>query len=235
MRAIAARVAVMLVAPCLSVQVAAGQVGAGPASASQAEAARLNACIETIASDPEAAYEDGVNWLGLGARPAARQCVALALIALGQEEEGAARLEELANAADAGSLDARAVYLAQAGNAWLVAGAPEAAIVTLTNAIKLSPRDAALRVDRARAHMTMKAWDRAGADLDGALELSPGDGEALHLRAHALLEAGRLEDAWLDVKLAMRARPADVDLLVLRGRVREAMRAKGLPDPEGLE
>lgn len=226
MRWMTAGIAALLVSAHASGQ----QGGAAPG-----EGARLTACIDKINADPEAAYEDGVTWLGLGARPAARQCVALALIALGQEEEGAARLEELANAPDAGGLEARAVYLAQAGNAWLVAGAPEAAIVALSNAIKLSPRDAALRVDRARAHMTMKAWDKAGADLDAALELSPGDGEALHLRARALMETGRLEDSWSDVKAAMRALPADVDVLVLRGRVREAMRAKGVKDPEGLE
>ena len=205
------------------------------AAQTQSENQRLSACIDRIETDAEGAYEDGLKWAEAGRRPAARVCVALALIALGQGEEGALRLEELANSPDAGGLDERAVYLAQAGNAWLVAGAPEAAIVTLTNAMKLSPRDAALYVDRARAHMTMKTWDKAGADLDRAVELSPGLAEAYHMRAHALTELGRLDDAWADVKAAMRADPSNVEVLVLRGRVREAMRAKGMKDPEGLE
>lgn len=201
----------------------------------QSDDQRLTACLDKIESDAATAYEDGLRWQEAGRRPAARVCVALALIALGQREEGALRLEELANSPDAGGLEERAVYLAQAGNAWLVAGAPEAAIVTLTNALKLAPRDAALFIDRARVHMTMKAWDLAGADLDRAIELSPGHAEALYLRAKSLTESGRLEDAWDDVKAAMRADPSSVDVLVLRGQVREAMRAKGLKDPEGLE
>ncbi len=205
-----------------------------PAVAQQDEAARLEACIARIDQDPENAYEDALAWMGKGARPGARQCTALALIALGEEAEGAARLEQLANDKDAGGLDERGVYLAQAGNAWLLAGAPEAAVVTLTNAMKLRPRDGALRKDRARAYVMQKKWDEAGKDLDAAIELSPGDAEALRLRAQALMETGKLEDAWTDVSAAMKAAPRDVEVLVLRGQVREAMRAKGMKDPEGL-
>ena len=83
-------------------------------------------CIEKIDKDAEAAYQDGLSWLSRGNRPAARHCTALALIALGHEAEGAARLEELANAPDGGTLEERGVYLVQSGNAWLMAGMPDA-------------------------------------------------------------------------------------------------------------
>jgi Flp pilus assembly protein TadD len=201
----------------------------------QVENARLQACIAKIDVNADDAYEDAMRWLAVGGRPAARQCAALALIAKGQEEEGAVRLEELANAENAGGLEARTIYLAQAGNAWLLAGAPEAAIVTLTNAIKLSPRDAQLRMDRARAQMTMKKWAEAGGDLDAALELSPGEAEAMHMRAQLLMREGRLKDAWVDIEKARRQAPKDVSIIVTRGEIRQAMRAKDMPDPDGLD
>jgi tetratricopeptide (TPR) repeat protein len=206
-----------------------------PALAQGSEVERLKACIAKIDTDAAAAYQDALTWMGKGNRPAARQCAALALIEMGQPAQGAARLEELANAADAGGLETRAIYLAQAGNAWIVAKNPEAAIVTLTNAIKLSPNDAALYKDRARASLMLKQWDDAGEDLNSALKLSPGDGEAFRLRALALLKLERYQDAFEDVELALKFAPGDIDAAVLRGDIREAMRKKGLNDPAGLD
>ena len=151
-------------------------LAASPAAfAQKSESERLQNCIDKIDRDAEEAYQDGLTWLARGNRPGARQCTAMALIALGQEAEGAARLEELANATDGGSLDQRGVYLAQAGNAWLLAKMPDAAVVTLTNALKLRPRDGELRKDRARAYIMIKKWQEAGKDLDNSIELSPGE------------------------------------------------------------
>jgi tetratricopeptide (TPR) repeat protein len=190
----------------------------------QREATRLDACIARIDVDAEEAYEDALAWSFEGNRPGARQCVALALIALGQEAEGAARLEELANATDGGSMEQRALYLTQAGNAWLVAGAPEAAVVTLTNALKIMPDDANLLVDRASAQILLGKWPEAIKDLDKALSASPGLAAAHQLRAEARLNMNDLEPALADVKAAMTAEPDNIDTLVLRGRIREAIR-----------
>jgi tetratricopeptide (TPR) repeat protein len=211
--------------------VAALILAAPPAAAQQGEASRLQECIDKIDRDAEAAYQDGLAWMATGNRPAARHCTALALIALGQEAEGAARLEQLANAKDGGSLEERGVYLAQSGNAWLLARMPDAAVVTLTNAMKLRPSDGELRKDRARAYIALKKWNEAGADLDAAIEWSPGDAEAHRLRAFALLQIERFDDAWKDVEQALKLSPKDVDAAVLRGDIREAMRRKGLADP----
>ena len=188
------------------------------------EATRLDACIARIDVDAEEAYEDALAWSFEGNRPGARQCVALALIALGQEDEGAARLEELANASDGGTMEQRALYLTQAGNAWLVAGAPEAAIVTLTNALKIMPNEPNLLVDRASAQILLGKWSEAIKDLDKALEALPGLAAAHQLRAEARLNMNDLEPALADVKAAMAAEPDNIDTLVLRGRIREAIR-----------
>ncbi|MCA8903936.1 MAG: hypothetical protein KDA43_03675, partial [Hyphomonas sp.] len=93
-----------------------------------AEQARLDACLARIQSDPENAYEDGLAWSFEGNRPGARQCTALALIALGHIEDGAARLVDLANASDGGTMEQRAAYLSQAGNAYIEADAPDQAL-----------------------------------------------------------------------------------------------------------
>lgn len=188
------------------------------------EATRLDACIARIDVDAEEAYEDALAWSFEGNRPGARQCVALALIALGHEDEGAARLEELANASDGGTMEQRALYLTQAGNAWLVAGAPEAAVVTLTNALKIMPNEPNLLVDRAGAQILLGKWPEAIKDLDKALEALPGLAAAHQLRAEARLNMNDLEPALADVKAAMAAEPDNIDTLVLRGRIREAIR-----------
>ena len=188
------------------------------------EAERLAECRELTQSDPEQAYEMGLAWLGKGNRPPARHCTALALIALEHYEEGAARLEELANASDAGTMETRALYLAQAGNAWLAAGLPEAAVTTLENANRINPGDADLIIDLAAAYLARGQWREASGLLGEALETRPGDPEALALRARALMEMGRLQAALADVRAARLTAPEDIDLLVLRGEIREARR-----------
>jgi tetratricopeptide (TPR) repeat protein len=215
--------------------IAAALVSCAPAAFAQDEGQKLQACVDRIDRDPEGAYQDGLTWLSLGNRPAARHCTALALVAMGEEAEGAARLEELANAPDAGGLDERGVYLAQSGNAWLLAGMPDEAIVTLTNAMKLRPSDGELFKDRARAHVLKKQWTDAAKDLDTAIVMSAGDAEAYRLRGMSRLKLNRLGEAWSDVDAAMKLAPTDVKVLVLRGDVREAMRLQGMEDPAGLD
>lgn len=194
------------------------------AAIEQAEQERLNACIELADEDAEAAYEEGLRWLGEGGTPSARYCTAVALLGLGNYREGAARLEELANAPDAGSEADRALYLAQSGNAWMTAGYPDAAVTTLTNAIKLAPNDADIRTDRAAAYLLLEKWQPAIDDLDMALSAYPNDIEALRLRARAYLNLENLEKAESDMSRALLLDTRNIDTLVLRGDIREAKR-----------
>ena len=188
------------------------------------ESERLARCLDLVESEPQTAYEDALAWLGQGGRPPARHCAAVALIAIGHVEEGAARLEALANAPDAGGIEERAHYLALSGNAWLTAGLPDAALVTLNNALRLSPDNAGLLKDRASARLALEQWQQAVTDLNSALEIVPNDPEALELRARAYLAMERFDAALADVNAARLAAPDDIDLLVLRGDIREAKR-----------
>lgn len=192
----------------------------------EAEAERLATCLDLAETDPEAAYEDALAWLGEGGRPPARHCAAVALIELGHLEEGAARLEDLANAPDAGSLEERAHYLTLSGNAWLAAGLPDAALTTLDNALRLRPGDAGLLKDRASARLALEQYQTAVLDLNAALDIVPNDPDALALRARAYLAQERFDAALADVNAARLSQPDNIDLLVLRGDIREARRLK---------
>lgn len=190
------------------------------------EQRRLEACIDQIREDPAAAYDAGLAWVNEGGRPFARQCTALALVELGHEAEGALRLETLANASNGGSLRQRLIYLTQAGNAWLLASLPEAALVTINNALSLNQSDPQLHADRAAAYIQLEKWAEAEADLNFAHGLLPRDIEILKMRAEARLNLGDLQGAELDVADAIAINSKDIPTLVLRGRVREAMRVQ---------
>lgn len=190
----------------------------------EAEQKRLEACLTTVETAPSEAYEDSLAWLGAGNRPKARYCNAVALMAMDRLEEGAARLEALATAPDAIALEDRHLYLAQAGNAWLAANYPDAAIVALTDALKLNADDPKVYKDRAAAYLALERWIEGVDDLNTALELLPNDPEALSLRARAHLAQKDLRAAKTDMELALVHDPENIDLLVLRGQIREAIR-----------
>lgn len=189
-----------------------------------AEQSRLETCIAMVETDPDAAYEDSLAWLGSGNRPKARYCNAIALLALDRLEEGAARLEALATAPDPIEIDDRALYLAQAGNAWLAGNYPEAAITALSEALKLEKTDPDLFKDRAAAYLAVERWTEGVDDLNAALDLSPADAETLALRARAHLATENLYAARADMEEALRYDPENIDILVLRGDIREAIR-----------
>ena len=190
----------------------------------RAEQARLNTCIELTDTDPNAAYEDSLVWLTAGNRPKARYCNAISLLALENFEEGAARLEALATAPDPISVEDRALYMAQAGNAWLTANYPEAAIIALSEALRLQRNDPAIFKDRAAAYLALERWDEGITDLNAALEMVPVDAEALTLRARAHLAQDALNLAKADMESALAQDPVNIDILVLRGDIREAIR-----------
>ena len=190
----------------------------------RAEQARLNACIELTDTDPNAAYEDSLVWLTAGNRPKARYCNAISLLALENFEEGAARLEALATAPDPISVEDRALYMAQAGNAWLTANYPEAAITALSEALRLQKNDPDIFKDRAAAYLALERWDEGILDLNAALDMVPVDAEALALRARAHLAQDALNLAKADMESALAQDPVNIDILVLRGDIREAIR-----------
>lgn len=190
----------------------------------RAEKQRLNACIEKTETDPVEAYEDALAWLNEGARPNAQYCAALSLSALGHHAEAAVRLEDLSKRKGAGTLGERAVFLTQAGNAWLAAGLADESILAFTNALKLRKTDPELLKDRAAAFMAANRNFEATQDLDQALIFNPIDAEAYRMRALSYLQQDAYDLALRDIESSISYDPENIDTLLLRGEIREAKR-----------
>lgn len=194
------------------------------------EQQRYENCLGLIETDPDLAYETAIAWQFESGGPPARHCVASALIALGQYEEGAARLESAAAAPDAGSIDVRAAMLHQAGQAWLSANAPAEAERALTYGLSIAPGNPDLLVERALARGLQHEWAEAVQDLTISLTRRDQDVQALRLRAEANLQLGRYDEADEDVEAALAIDPEDIETLVVRGRAIEARRTGQAPD-----
>ncbi len=187
-----------------------------------AAANKYEECIASIEDNQEEALEEALSWRDAGGGAAAKHCVALVLLAMGQEEDAALRLEELALEAGAGSAEERAEILAQAAQAWMQAARPVEADVVLTSAIQLKPSDPNLFVERAVAHRMRQDWESAIADLTTAIEIDRSLVDAYVLRAVARRQTGDTAGASADISRVLEIDPSNVDALLERGRQREA-------------
>lgn len=192
----------------------AGRLGGGP---------DYERCLGLLRTDPEGARFFADGWEAAGGGEGARHCAALSLLALGETERGAERLEDLARRSGADAATRAAVF-AEAGTAWTLAGEPDRAFAAATMALTLAPDDPALAVDRALALGAMDRFAEALEDLDRAVALDPSHAEAWMLRGAAKRQLGRLGDAERDVARALSLAPDNAEALLERGALR---RAKG--------
>lgn len=191
------------------------------------ERARYEACLDRIVTDPENAYEDALAWRYEAGGWPARHCEARALVALGETEEGAARLEAIASAPDTTEQWAKVLMFAEAGDAWRAAGMPAESRRAYTEALEYNNESAPLWVGRARGALDQEMWAAAEADASAAIRQDSRLGEAYTIRAEARLELGDLDGAQRDMEMARQIDPADIDALLIRGRINEARRTGG--------
>ncbi|MEQ8404689.1 MAG: hypothetical protein RKE49_06290 [Oceanicaulis sp.] len=185
---------------------------------------RHQACIEAIASDAEAAFEEALAWRHQAGGWPAEHCVSLALIALGQEEDGADRLRAAAEGAVSATDASRAIMFGQAGDAYLTAGRSDQALSAFSRGIDFAPQDAGLRRGRAEAALALEDMGAAEAYAGEAVAVNPQDAEALRLRGEARLAQGDLNGAQADMRAARALAPENIEVLLLRGRINEARR-----------
>lgn len=177
-------------------------------------------CLALARSDPDKALDRARKlWRG-GAGPASRHCVALALMAKGSHRQAAKTLEQLAKQGDGAVIKLRGEILAQAGQAWLMAGEGSRAIAAFTGAIALRPGDPELLIDRAIAYGHEGRYGQAVEDLDRVLDKDQGRANAYLLRANAYRRLGHLGRATRDVGRALALRPNDGEALLERGIIR---------------
>ena len=180
-------------------------------------------CLGLLRTDPEEALRYANGWEAAGGGEGARHCAALSLLALGETERGAERLEDLARRSEADPAT-RAAAFAEAGNAWMLAGEADRAFGAATMALTLAPDDPALLLDRALASGSAGRYAEALEDLDRAVASDPHRAEAWVLRGAAKRQLGRAEEAERDVARALSLAPDNAEALLERGALR---RVKG--------
>ena len=185
-----------------------------------AQGDRYEACLALLPNDPHGAELLAAQWQTAGGGAGAEHCLALARIALGDPEEGATLLEQIAGGSAAPGA-ARAMVYDQAGQAWLMAGRAERAFAAATQATLLAPDNPDLRIDRALAAESLARWQDAVDDLGLALAGDPRRPDALVLRGSALRQLGQLAQARADVDRALALDPEDPEALLERGILRQ--------------
>lgn len=184
------------------------------------EGPEYDACLALLRNDPEAAMGRATQWEERGGGDAARHCQALALLALGEPERAAPRLERLAAASEA-SAPARAAVYAQAAQAWMMAGDVNRAYGATTLALSLTPEDTALLVDRAVAAGSLGRYAEALQDLDHAIARDNSRADSWVFRAAALRHLDRQQEAMQDVQRALNLDPGNAEGLLERGILRQ--------------
>jgi len=200
------------------------------ASINARDAREYEQCLARIENDAELAYDRALAWRDAGGGAAAKHCVALALLAMGQEEEAAIKLELLALEPGSGFADDRATLLQQAGQAWIMAARPDEADVALSSAIELDSKNATIYLDRAQAHRMRGDTNGAEMDLSQAISLDRSYAEAYLLRGTLRRLAGDLSGAKTDIDRVLELDRQNIDALVERGRIAELMAGRDLPE-----
>ncbi|MXP63685.1 tetratricopeptide repeat protein [Roseomonas sp. M0104] len=178
------------------------------------------ACLALLRIDPEAAIARAGSWEERGGGNGARHCQALGLLAIGELEGAASRLERLAAGSHA-SAAARASVFAQASQAWMMLGAPERAYGASTLALTLRPDDPSLLVDRAVAAASLGRYAEALQDLDHAIAEDDSRPDSWVFRAAALRHLDRADEAMRDVQHALGLEPRHAEALLERGILRQ--------------
>jgi tetratricopeptide (TPR) repeat protein len=187
-----------------------------------AEGDQYDKCMTMLADDPEGAEAIATSWQATGGGDGAIHCQALAMIAIGDTEGGAAMLENLAHAGKAEGLT-RAVLLSQAAEARLIADQGEPALKDASEALEISPDDPDLLIGRANAYDALERGNEAMEDLNQALLLDASRGDALVLRASIWRQMDKLDAARSDIEKALALDPDDAEALLERGILRERM------------
>jgi regulator of sirC expression with transglutaminase-like and TPR domain len=177
------------------------------------------ACLILAKTKPMDGWEEALAWQSLGGGDAARHCAAVALIGLGKHKEAASRLETLANESVREDR-VRAEMLAQAAQAWMLAGNLTRADSVQRGALKLAPGDPDIMLDHAVLLAQVHHYREAVEVLSAVLRRQPNRVEALTLRASAFRYLDDLPGAEDDVNNALKLDPNFADALLERGMLR---------------
>lgn len=206
----------VLLALSSAVLVSAAQTAPAPAAGKE----QYVRCLARAAAAPGDALREAMEWQKAGGGPAADHCMAVALVGLHRYVEAGTKLDSLARGGFASDPLMRTALFDQAGNAWLLASKPDAAIASFSAALSIDPSDEDVLADRARANAMKKQWASADSDLSAALLVDPSRADLLVLRGSARHAMGHKADARADYERALKLHPGNVDALLERGVVK---------------
>lgn len=185
------------------------------------DAQRYDACMTMTRRDAMAAFEQALNWQDQGGGAPAKHCAAAALVSMKQFKEGATRLEVLAQEIKQPEMEpVRIGVLAQAGQAWLLAGDTGRAYAAQSAALQLAPQDPEIWTDRGQTLATAKNYKEAIEDFDKAIAIDPERADAYMFRASARRYMEDFARARQDIDKALKLAPTDPDALVERGTIK---------------
>lgn len=188
---------------------------------------RYTECMKLARGEPLKALPAAEKWHQQGGGLAARHCVATATYEAGRYPQAAAQFESIARDMGQERPGLRAELWAQAGQAFLEAGAAEQAAQAQSRALELKASDPDLWVDRGLSYAALQAWPRAISDFDKALALRANDVEILVLRAAAWRNAGNPGRALEDAARALKVAPDHSEALLEQGFAHLARGEKG--------
>lgn len=144
-------------------------------------------CLALVEKNPNQAFEESEAWFkrnkgGLEAR----HCSAQALLALGIAKPAALRLEEIAAEYIDKDKEKAAAMLAQSAHVWVIANDPARAGLRLEQAIKQTPNDPDLLVDRGELLAQQNQHTQALSYFDRALAINASHTFALTFKAASL-------------------------------------------------
>jgi tetratricopeptide (TPR) repeat protein len=197
---------------------AGAQVPSAPTAASTA-AKKYTDCMALARSNPEKAIGIAATWERNSGEEGARHCSAVALLNTGAYAEAARRLESLAATSRRPGKKLKAELLAQAGQAWLIAGRTTEALSAQTRALALAGPRVELLLDRAITRASIGEYWEAIDDLNQAVDQDSKRVDALVFRATAWRKLKNLDLAQDDIARAVELAPGNVDALLERGNI----------------
>ena len=197
-----------------------GATAAPAAFAASDPTSEHDKCVAEAENDPRTALARAKQWSNQGGGFDADHCAAMALYDMKHYAEAANAFGRLARDMTTASPADEARIYDQAGQAWLVAEQPLSAKAEFDAALRLSPNDPDLLIDRAEAYAELQKYWNAIDDLNRASDLAPKKAEIFAYRAAAYRAVDALQMARDDIDRNFGLAPNNPTGLLERGNIR---------------
>ena len=195
----------------------------GVYSSESEQSIKYDACLRLAETNPIKGYKKGLKWYAANGGVAARHCMAASIFFSGDNLNGASRLEALERDIPKENIFLRSQILAQAGQAWLMAGLADRSSQLLTKAINLNPENPELYLDRATIRIERFEYIQALKDLDQAIVLDPSFGDAYLYRAYVKRDSKDIAGALTDINRVLELLPGLPVAVLERGFLKESI------------